>query len=102
MNIKTITLLTPNGSKLAFAFACALVAGAGWGGKIGVDQVGSIYDRISDSFNYPSPTYLRIERSMMNSPALHAPPRLPTPPLPTNPAPAVPDDVFTNLHLTNV
>lgn len=61
MKITAITLLTSKGSNLAFAFACVLIAGAGWCAKIGVNQIGSVHDEISAGFNHPSPAYLRYE-----------------------------------------
>jgi hypothetical protein len=69
MKITAITALSSKGSHLAFAFACALIAGVGWCAKIGVNQIGSVHDDISAGFNHPSPAYLRYEWHRSNPPA---------------------------------
>jgi hypothetical protein len=61
MTLKAITLLTPNGSKLAFAFACGLIAGVGGMAKIAVDQARSLENEVEAIFCEPSQLYLRQE-----------------------------------------
>ena len=49
MNIKVMAFLTKS-SKLGFVFACALIGGAGWGARIGVQQMDTIYNEFSETF----------------------------------------------------
>jgi hypothetical protein len=83
MNIKTIISLTPSTSKLAFCFACALVAGLGWDAKIGIDQFASICDETSAGFDHPSTAFFggelrRTRQPAFNMPASPAIQRIPT------------------------
>ena len=81
MKIQAITLLTPFASKSALAFACALLLGVGWATKLGVEQLGSINEKISDGFTHSSVLH------KTNSAALPPPPSsIGTLSLPTNPA----------------
>src|SRR5215472_6106360 len=56
MNIvKAMTVWTPRRSKLAFGLACALIAGAGWCAKRGLDRINSDFEAIYDLLYDTSP-----------------------------------------------
>ena len=73
MKINAISSLTPATSKLAFGLACALIAGAGWGAKIGFDQIAAIHDEIAADMEDPSPESVRAEWRKSALPPSEAP-----------------------------
>jgi hypothetical protein len=66
MKIKVATVLTPGASKLAFGFACALIAATGWTARTSLEQLDSIADEGAAIFNCPAPAYYRFQRQMTN------------------------------------
>ena len=85
MSIRGIAILTPKASKVAFAFACALIASAGLSTKIALDQLTSIYDKFSDTFKQPPPMSVLVARHRLNSTAVPAARQISSP-VPTNSA----------------